>query len=68
MSRSVLRIPNGARAWVQDEIYDGPAIVLDYDPSAPVELDAEGPYYCHLIAKCDHEQCTDACDDQCFAE
>jgi hypothetical protein len=54
-------IPIGARVHVSDEHYTGLAIVLEYDP---VGVDDGGPYYCHLVALCDHEMCPD--DDDCL--
>jgi hypothetical protein len=56
-------IPIGARVFVSDRYYTGPAIVLDYDANAPdrhgTQDDRGGPYYCHLIDLCDHEMCPD---------
>ena len=60
------RIPDGTRVWVKDELYSGPALVLEYDPIAASRLEVEGPYYCHLLDNCDHEQCDDDCQDECW--
>lgn len=59
-------IPIGARVWVSGKFYTGPALVLEYDPSAPRRMDVDGSYYCHLVSNCDHELCED--EDDCIGE
>jgi hypothetical protein len=53
-------VPIGTRVRIDDELYEGEAIVLEDDPDIEFEFGIiRGPYYCHLVGLCDHEWCDD---------